>query len=400
MPFTSMWHNPGKETNIMSLSHRSICVAQPVLDGNETKYVMNCLEENWISSKGKYIERFESMLAEYCGVSDAVVTNNGTTSLHLALVACGIGPGDEVVMPTLSYVATANAAQYCGAKPVFVDSEPNFFAIDVEQIERAITPRTKAIMTVPLYGHPVDIDPITEIADQHGLMLIEDSAEALGASYKGRRVGSLAKCSSFSFFGNKTITTGEGGAIVTDDKALADRMKFLRGQAVDPKKSYWHPEVGFNYRMTNIAAAIGVAQAERLHIHVQRRKQVASWYFNRLWASQHLLQLPMSASWAEHSYWMYTVVLKPHVRVDRGEWMQALSVRGIETRPVFYPIHEMPPYRRQHGRFPVAERISSRGINLPTHGNLSEDDVDYVCENLLASIEMLQGNSRTVGRAA
>lgn len=384
----------------MSRLHRSICVAQPVLDGNEAKYVMNCLEENWISSKGKYIERFESMLAEYCGVSDAVVTNNGTTALHLSLVACGIQPGDEVVMPTLSYVATANAARYCGAIPVFVDSEPNFYAIDVEKIEDAITPRTKAILTVPLYGHPVDIDPIAEIASRHGIMLIEDAAEALGASYKGRRVGSLAKCSSFSFFGNKTITTGEGGAIVTNDKALAQRMKFLRGQAVDPNKSYWHPEVGFNYRMTNIAAAIGVAQAERLEIHVQRRRQVAKWYFDRLWAGQDLLQLPRSASWAEHSYWMYTVVLKTQVNIDREEWIKELSVRGIETRPIFYPIHGMPPYRGQKGQFPVADQISSRGINLPTHGMLSEDDVDYICENLLASIKMLQTRSRYIGRAA
>ena len=197
---------------------RSIRVAEPVLDGNEALYVMDCIQSTWISSRGTYIDRFEQLLAEYCQVPYAVVTNNGTTSLHLALAAAGIGPQDEVIMPTLSYIATANAATYCQAKPVFVDCEQDYLSIDPERIEQAITPRTKAILTVPLYGHPVDIDPIEQIAQRHGLLVIEDSAEAIGALYKGRRVGSLADASSFSFFGNKTITTGEGGAITTSNK--------------------------------------------------------------------------------------------------------------------------------------------------------------------------------------
>ena len=200
--------------------NRSIRVAEPVLDGNEALYVMDCLQSTWISSRGSYIDRFEKLLAEHCQVPFAVVTNNGTTSLHLALTAAGVGAGDEVIMPTLSYIATANAAHYCQAKPVFVDCEPNYLSMDPGRIEDAITPRTKAILTVPLYGHPVDIDPIREIADRHGLLLIEDSAEAIGALYKGRPVGSLADASSFSFFGNKTITTGEGGAITTADEQL------------------------------------------------------------------------------------------------------------------------------------------------------------------------------------
>jgi len=382
------------------MTERLIRVAEPVLDGNETKYVINCLEETWISSRGAYIERFERMLADYVGVADAVVTNNGTTSLHLALVACGIESGDEVIMPTLSYVATANAAKYCGAVPVFVDCEPKYLSIDVKKIEKAITPRTKAIMTVPLYGHPVDIDPILEIADRHGLIVIEDSAEALGAVYRGRMVGSLAKCSSFSFFGNKIITTGEGGAILTDDVELAARMRFLRGQAVDPNRSYWHPEVGYNYRMTNIAAAIGVAQAERLPIHVARRKQVAAWYFENLRTHQDLLQLPYAAPWAEHSYWMFTVILKPSVMIDRDDWMAELKLRGIETRPVFYPIHWMPAFCGGAGVFPVADRCSAAGINLPTHGKLTRADVDYVCEQAIASIHALTGRSRSIARAA
>jgi perosamine synthetase len=323
------------------------------------------------------------------------VTNNGTTSLHLALAAAGVSAGDEVIMPTLSYIATANAAHYCQATPVFVDCEPVYLSMDQEKIEAAITPRTRVIMTVPLYGHPVDMDPIREIADRHGLLVIEDAAEAIGALYKGRKVGSLAHGSSFSFFGNKTITTGEGGAITTSDEQYASRMRFLRGQAVDPAKNYWHPEVGYNYRMTNVAAAIGTAQAERLDVHVRRRQQIAQWYFEELRDYEHIFQLPHPASWATPSYWMFTILMRPDAQVPRDEWMQALSSKGIESRPVFYPIHTMPMYRPQasqgkhSSQFPVAEQCSARGINLPTHGNLTRDDVAYVCEQTVATWKQL-----------
>ncbi|MFM8190029.1 MAG: DegT/DnrJ/EryC1/StrS family aminotransferase [Pirellula sp.] len=381
--------------------HRQIRVAEPVLDGNESLYVMDCLETTWISSRGSYIDRFEGLLAEYCQVPNAVVTNNGTTSLHLALVAAGVGPGDEVIMPTLSYIATANAARYCQATPVFVDCEPNYLSIDPGKIEQAITPRTKAILSVPLYGHPVDMDPIQEIADRHGLIVIEDAAEAIGALYKGRRVGSLADASSFSFFGNKTITTGEGGAITTADDQLAARMRFLRGQAVDPNKNYWHTEVGFNYRMTNIAAAIGTAQAERLDIHVQRRQQVAQWYFEELADYQDIFQLPWSAPWATHSYWMFTILMRPKMAVVRDEWIRLLAESGIESRPVFYPIHTMPMYFERSGGYPVAEQCSKLGINLPTHGKLTRDDVSYVCKHAIAAWESLRrGQSKPLTRAA
>ncbi len=382
------------------MQHTQVRVAEPVLDGNEAQYVLECIQDTWISSRGKFIDRFEQMLAEFCEVGNAVVTNNGTSALHLALAACGIGLGDEVILPTLTYVATGNAVRYCNATPVFVDSEANYLNIDVRRIERAITNKTKAIMTVPLYGHPVDMDPIAEIADRYGLMVIEDSAEALGAKYRGQSVGSLAKCSTFSFFGNKLITTGEGGAITTDDPELADRLRFLRGQGVDAKRRYWHPEIGFNFRMTNVAAAIGVAQLERIEELLARRRQVAQWYFERLADREDVLQLPYAAEWAEHSYWMYTVLLQKHVDVDRDAWMEDLAIAQIETRPVFYPIHWMPPYRKYAGHFPVADDCSSRGINLPTHGNLSESDVDYVCEQVLASIERLRGSRRSEIRRA
>ena len=318
----------------MSTAKRFIRVAEPVLDGNEKKYVLDCLDENWISSKGKYIDRFEKLLAEYCGTRCAVVTNNGTTSLHLALLALGLESGDEVIMPSLSYVATANVVRYCNATPVFVDSERRFLSLDPNRIEAAITPKTKAIMTVPLYGHPVDMDPIQEIADKHGISVIEDSAESLGAEYKGRRVGSLAECSSFSFFGNKTITTGEGGAVTTDDESLAERMRFLRGQAVDPNRSYWHPEVGYNYRMTNVAAAIGVGQAERLEQHTAKRRSMAKKYREHLWAFQDLVELPAEADWALHSYWMYTVLIPKQIGCDRDEVMRQMLAAGCAAQNI------------------------------------------------------------------
>ncbi|MEZ6136804.1 MAG: DegT/DnrJ/EryC1/StrS family aminotransferase [Pirellulaceae bacterium] len=380
------------------MKQAQIRVAEPVLDGNESKYVAECIDETWISSSGRFIDQFEAMLASFCNVREAVVTNNGTSALHLALAACGIDAGDEVILPTLTYVATGNSLHYCNATPVFVDSESKYLNVDVRRIERAITPRTKAIMTVPLYGHPVDFDPIQDIAERHDLMIIEDSAEALGAKYRGRRVGSLAKCSTFSFFGNKLITTGEGGAITTDDPELAARMRFLRGQGVDANRRYWHPEIGYNFRMTNVAAAIGVAQMERIDDKLSRRQQVAQWYFERLRDATDILQLPEAAPWAEHSYWMFTVLLQPDVDVDRDQWMKSLAESGIETRPVFYPLHWMPHFRKYKGYFPVADHCSSRGINLPTHGNLTQSDVDFVCETMLASIEKLRGR-RTAAAA-
>ncbi len=379
---------------------KTIRVAEPCLDGNEAEYVQKCVKDTWISSRGEFVERFESELAELCGVQHAVVTNNGTTALHLALMANGVGPEDEVIMPTLTYVATANATRYCNAHPVFVDSEDKYFNVDVSKIEAAISEHTKAIVTVPLYGHPVDIDPIRDIADRHNLAIVEDAAESIGASYKGRPVGSLASCSTFSFFGNKLITTGEGGAVVTDDKELADQMRFLRGQAVDPQRSYWHTEIGYNYRMTNVAAAIGVAQLERFSTHLGRRHRVADWYNENLSDCQEYIQLPQTAAWATHSYWMYTIQLKPELNADRDEFMRMMAEQGIETRPVFYPVHWLPPYEKYGGQYPVADDISARGINLPTHGKLTEEDVAYVCEAIKRTVSQFARFATPARRAA
>ncbi|HEY2011897.1 MAG TPA: DegT/DnrJ/EryC1/StrS family aminotransferase, partial [Bryobacteraceae bacterium] len=227
---------------------KTIPVSHPVLSGNEKRYVLECLETGWISSIGRFIRLFEDSFATYCEAGHAVACNNGTTALHLALAGLGTGPGDEVIVPTLTYIATANAVRYCGAQPVFVDSEPVTMAIDPARIEERITPRTKGIMVVHLYGHPADMDPILEIARRHGLYVVEDAAEAHGSLYRGRKVGSLGNAATFSFYGNKIITTGEGGMVTTNDSDLNQRIRILRGQGMDPERRYWFPVVGYNDR--------------------------------------------------------------------------------------------------------------------------------------------------------
>ncbi|WP_281405358.1 DegT/DnrJ/EryC1/StrS family aminotransferase [Methylosinus sporium] len=281
-----------------------------MLDGNEMQYVRECLESTWISSHGKFIDAFERRFAELCGVEHAIACNNGTTALHLALVSLGVGAGDEIIVPDLTYVATANCVRYCNADPVFVDCEPRTFNIDPAAIEAKITPRTKGIIVVHLFGQPCDMDEIQKIADAHGLFIVEDAAEAHGAKYKGRPVGSLGKCATFSFFGNKIVTTGEGGAVVTDDDELASRLRLLRGQGMDPERRYWFPVIGYNYRMTNIAAAIGLAQLERVDRALAFRRRLSAWYDEAL-ADVDVIR-PYVEPWAEHSFWMYTIKMAPH----------------------------------------------------------------------------------------
>lgn len=362
---------------------RELPVAAPALVGRELEYVTDCLESTWISSTGSYIERFERGFAEFCGVEHAVSCCNGTVALHLALLGLGVGPGDEVIVPSLTYVASANAVRYCGAEPVLVDSEPKTWNLDPSRLEELVTSRTKGIVAVHLYGHPVDLDPVLELAREHGLFVLEDAAEAHGARYKGRRVGSFGACSMFSFYGNKIITTGEGGMVVTDDEELAARLRLLRGQGQDPNRRYWFPIVGFNYRLTNVAAAIGVAQLERIDWHLERRREVAGWYREGLAGDERFAFSP-EAEWADNAYWMSSVVLHDEVASTRDEVAEALRAEGVDTRPFFYPVHTLPPYRALGaGRaFPVADRLAARGLNLPSSAMLSRDDVDYVCDVL------------------
>ena len=367
---------------------RFIPVAAPALVGNEKAYVLDCLESTWISSSGKYIERFEAAFAGFCGVKHALACCNGTVALHLTLMALGVAPGDEVIVPTLTFVATANAVTYCGAQPVFVDSEPETWNLDPSLLEDLITPRTKGIIVVHLYGHPVDMDPVLALARKHGLFVVEDAAEAHGAEYKGRCVGSLGDIATFSFYGNKIITTGEGGIVVTNDGKLAARVRQLKGQGMDPDRRYWFPVVGYNYRMTNVAAAIGLAQLEKVKWHIARRREIAAQY------AQHLRGLPgitlqPEKPWARNVYWMTSVVLDEQSPVPRDIVMAKLAEAGIETRPFFYLMHTLPMYRglAKGQIFPVAERLAAQGFNLPSSATLSEKDVAFVCDQVIEILE-------------
>jgi perosamine synthetase len=367
---------------------KPIAVAAPVLDGRELAYVTECLETGWISSRGRFIGLFEDAFAAYCGVGHAVACNNGTTALHLALVALGVQPGDEVIVPTLTYIASANTVTYCGATPVFVDCDPVTFNIDPAQIEARITPRTKGIMPVHLYGHPADMDPIRAIAERHGLFILEDAAEAIGAAYRGRRTGGLGDCAAFSFFGNKIITTGEGGMVTTDDAALAARLRLYRSQGMDPDRRYWFPVIGYNYRMTNVAAAIGLGQLERIDAHLAARRRVAEGYDRRLAPLAGRIELPRTAAWADHVLWMYTILTPSDGSADRDAVAAALAAVDIETRPVFPPLHGLPPYRAlDRGPYPHASAVAARGLNLPTHAQLTEGDLDRIAEALAKALD-------------
>ncbi len=367
-----------------------IPVASPVLGEAEKRNVAECMETTWISSVGRFIDEFERRFADFCEVKHAVACNNGTTALHLALTALEIGPGDEVIVPDLTYVASANCVRYCGAEPVFADCDPRTFNMDPDAVAAAVTPRTRAIVPVHLYGHPCDMDPILEVADRHGLVVVEDAAEAHGARYKGRRTGGLGRCASFSFFGNKIITTGEGGAVTTDDDGLAARLRLLRGQGMDPNRRYWFPVVGFNYRMTNVAAAIGVGQMERVDEALAFRRELARWYDAEIGDDPRIVR-PHVEPWAEHSYWMYTVMLAPGLGDARDAVMAAMDADGVETRPVFYPMHVLPPYLRDAAPFFHAADCGRRGINLPTHEKLTRADVARVAATLRRALDASVG---------
>jgi perosamine synthetase len=359
---------------------RKYSVAEAVLAGNEKTYVLDCLETGWISGSGFYVREFEEGFADFCGARHAIAVANGTVALHLGLVALGVGTGDEVIVPDLTYIASANAVTYCGATPVLVDVDPVTWTIDPDDVARKITPATKAIMPVHLYGHPANMDPLRALAGHHEVSIVEDAAEAHGAEYRRQRTGSLGTLATFSFFGNKIITTGEGGMITTDDDDLAQRIRLLRGQGMDPQRRYWFPVVGYNYRLTNIQAAIGLAQLERIDWFLKRRRQVADWYSEYLAGTG--LTLPAEASWAKNVFWLYSVCVP--AGIDRDELMRQLAEEGIETRPFFHPLHRLPPYFDSRGdaSFPVTSSIADRGLNLPSAASLDEADVAYITRAL------------------
>lgn len=355
-------------------------VYSPSLPTAARSYVMDCLDTAWLSSLGAYVGRFEQQFAAASECTHALAVSSGTSALHLALAAARIGPGDEVIVPALTFVATANAVTYTGARPVLADVDPETWTIDPADVERRLSPRTRAIIPVHLYGHPADMDPLLAIARSRGLLVIEDAAEAHGATYKGRRVGGIGHIGCFSFYGNKMISTGEGGMVTTNDSSLAERVRLLRDHAMDPHRRYFHTVVGFNYRMTNLQAAVGCAQIESIDTLLARTRAVALQYTERL-RGVFGLTLPVERPWATNVFWMFSVLVEAAFGLSRDAVMKTLEADGIETRPFFIPLHKLPPYASNE-TYPVAERVASRGVNLPSGPGLGASSIERVCSRV------------------
>lgn len=365
-------------------------VTEPHLDDRDREHVLDAFDSGWISSQGPYLERFERDFARCAGTSHALAVCNGTMALHLALLALDLKPGDEVIVPTFTYVASANAVHYCGATPVFVDCEPDTWNLDPVAAEAAITPRTVGILPVHLYGMPCDMDAIRQLASRRGLWVVEDAAEAHGATVNGQRVGSLGLIASFSLFGNKIVTTGEGGVVTTDDAALARRMTLLRGQGMDPSRRYWFPMVGYNYRMTNIAAALGVSQLIKINTLIAAHQRIHGWYRAALGDLESLAwqgERPHTVS----VRWLTSVRMRSaeHRPAIRDELMRRLRADGIDTRPFFYPMHQLPPYACG-APFPAADAVSTSGINLPSSPRLTEGDVSFIASRVRSHVQYLE----------
>lgn len=365
----------------LDLSRHIIPVCEPTLGGRETEYLLDCVESNWISSAGKYIPLFEEKFAAECGCKYGVACLNGTVALHLGLAGLGLEPGDEVILPTFTMIATINAVTYVGATPVLVDSEPCTWNLDVDQVAEKITPRTKAIIPVHTYGHPVDMEPLMALADQHGLFVMEDAAEAHGAEYKGRRAGGLGHAAGFSFYANKIITTGEGGMITTNDGQFAALLANLRDHAFSSERHFWHKYIGFNYRMTNLQAAIGLAQVEQMGQFIDNRRRNAALY-SRLLNEIPGIVTPPEAGNVKNVFWMYSILVEDEFGMTRDELRAYLAKHGVETRTFFIPMHLQPIYYEQFKgqRFPVAEMLCQRGLYLPSASSLTENHIRYIVD--------------------
>lgn len=356
------------------MTNIKIPIYKPYLGGNEKKYVNQCIDSTWISSKGEFIAQFESQFASYVGVRHATTVSNGTVALHLALLALGIGPADEVIVPTLTYIASVNSIKYTGATPVFVDSMPDSWQMNNDDVRKKITNKTKAIMAVHLYGHACEMDELVKICKEFNLFLIEDCAEAIGSLYKGRHVGTFGDIATFSFFGNKTITTGEGGMVVTNDETLYDRCFHFKGQGLAKHRQYWHDVIGYNYRMTNICAAIGLAQLEQIEHFLKRKREIAMVY--RKAFKDMSLRFHEEEADVYHSYWMCSILVEKVE--DREKLRDFLMEKGIETRPLFYPVHTMPMFAEKYQKHAVAEDLGWRGINLPSFPSMTESEQNDV----------------------
>jgi len=367
-------------------SSRRIPIAEPCISEREEKLVLECIKSGWISSRGNFVKEFEERFSSYIGTKYGIAVSSGTAALHLAIVALDIKQGDEVIVPAFTSIASANAIRYTGAKPVLVDSDIHTWNIDPNKIEEKITNRTKAIMVVHIYGHPADMDPIIKIAKKYNLYVIEDAAEAHGAEYKGRKVGGIGDIGCFSFYANKIITTGEGGMVLTNDDQIAEKIDRLRDQGFNLKLRKWliHDFIGYNYRLTNLQAAIGLAQLERIEEFVRKHRENA-YYYNHLLKEIPGITLPPEAPWAKNVYWMYTILINEEVLgITRDELMKRLEEYGIDTRAAFLPIHLQPPYRDiyKYENYPVAEMLGRKGVNLPSGNTTNKEDIEYIVSAL------------------
>jgi perosamine synthetase len=395
--FVPLLDNEGRPVDYSSLQHhRKYPVAQPLLDGNEETYVTECIRTGWVSSRGRFVAEFERLLADFHGASSALSVSNGTVGLQLALAALGIGPGAEVIVPTLTFAATASAVIHVGATPVFVDVNPLTWVIGAKEIESVLTDRTRAIIPVHLYGYPCPMPEIVELAETLNLRVIEDAAEAFGASVDKQLVGSFGDAACFSFFGNKTITTGEGGAVLLKDPELFARAKMLRDHGMSTTQRYWHLEPGFNFRMTNLQAAVGVAQMERIDAILEKKQRILDFYTQRFGRMQEFDQ-QQACPMGKPSCWLFTLLLSDHAGIDRDEFAARLIRNGIETRPTFYPLHTMPAFERFSGdrNFPAAEHIAARGLSFPSGAMLTEQGLDNICEvssSILRARRMVSSN--------
>lgn len=360
-----------------------IPVSEPLIGAKEFEYVSECLKSGWISSTGRYIEEFEEKWAAYCGMKFGIAVSNGTAALQVAIKCLNLKKGDEVIMPSFTIISCATAIIYNGAKPVLVDAESRTWTMDTAQIEKKITKKTKAIMPVHIYGHPCDMEPIWALAKKHNLKVVEDAAEAHGAEYKHQKCGSMGDLSCFSFYANKIITTGEGGMVLTNSKEYAEHARQSRNLFFQKEKRFYHKELGYNFRLTNLQAAIGLAQLQKIEEFIRKKRWIAHIYNKRLRNIAGLI-LPIEEPWAKNVYWMYGIVLDEKTGFTAKKFAERLRDNGIETRPFFLGMHKQPVFKTmglfRDDYYPVTERIAKQGLYIPSGLTLSVEQIDKVCD--------------------
>ena len=359
-----------------------IPVSEPLVGNNVLPLVRECIETGWISSEGRFIREFEEKWANYCGVSYGVAVANGTCALQIAMKALDLEPGSEVILPSFTIISCAIAIIEAGCVPVLVDVEPDTWNLALDQVSAKITSRTRAVMPVHMFGHPVDMSGLMEIARRHDLRVVEDAAESHGAEINGRRVGGIGEMGCFSFYANKIITTGEGGMVVTNDPGYAERLRSLRNLCFRPDRRFFHTEIGHNYRLTNIQAAVGVAQVDRIEHHIRQKRWMAESYRKRLAGLP--ITLPVERDGTKNVYWMYGIVLDDSVPFEAVEFARRLRERGVDTRPLFLGMHEQPVLQEQGlfggEKYAVTERLARRGLYLPSGLTLTETQIDKVSD--------------------